>query len=78
MNQQKTYFQAGKAGMLADDIPVDNFDQLVDDGYELIVITTETGRYTTTVEDWQDFGYVDLSDTDVEIRVLHRSYMSKS
>lgn len=73
-----TYFQDGESKAINDSIPVEDFDQLVDDGYELIVIITPTKRYTASIDEWMDFGYLDLVDQDAEVRVLSRAYMGQS
>ena len=79
MRQSKTtFFQKGDTKSINDFIPVEDFDQLLDDGYELIVITTPSKRYTATVDDWLDYGYLDLIDEDAEVRVLSRAYMGQS
>lgn len=62
-------------------MPTTEFDRLVDEGYETIVVVTPTTRYTATVDEWQDYGYFDsVSGADeggpeVEVIVMHRSYM---
>lgn len=57
-------------------IEVDEFDSLVDDGYDDILVITLKARFVASLEDWLDYGYVDL-EGDVEVRTLHRSYMSR-
>jgi hypothetical protein len=78
MAQSKTYFKKAPDGLSAFSISVEEFDRILDEGYELIVVTTPTTRYTSDIEEWIDYGYIDLIDEDVEVRALHRSFMVKS
>lgn len=59
---------------------VGEFNDIVDQGYEFIVIVTPTHRWTSTVEDWQDYGYYSYEDNggQIEITCLSRGYMSLS
>jgi hypothetical protein len=75
---QKTHFIKAATETAAFDIPVTEFDELVDQGFELITITTPKARYVSSIDDWLDFGYLDLTDSDVEVRTLHTVYMGKS
>lgn len=59
---------------LAANIPTDDFDRLVDEGYDDILVITPRGRYVASIDEWLDYSYIDL-DSDTEIRVMHRSYM---
>lgn len=52
----------------------DSFDDLIDRGYDDILIVCPTKRYIASIDEWLDYGYIDL-DGDVEVRVLHKSYM---
>ena len=60
------------------------FDQIVDDGYDIIVFVTPKGRYTAGVDEWQDYGYYDIEpgvldiDDDIEVIRLNKSYMGKA
>jgi len=56
----------------------EKFNDIVDQGYEYIVIVTPTYRLTSTVEDWQDYGYYSFEDNEgrIEIFCLSASHMS--
>lgn len=64
-------------------IPSDEFDGIVDGGYEVIVFVTHKGRYSATVDEWQDYGYYDVepgqrdSDPDVDVIRMNKSYMGR-
>ena len=55
----------------------DEFDRLVDENYDDIIIITPARRYVSSLDDWLDYGYLDLSG-DVEVRVLGRSYFGRA
>lgn len=65
-------------------LPVDDFDRIVDEGYDVIVFVTSKSRYTAGVDEWQDYGYYDVEpgvtnvDPDVEVIRLNKSYMGKA
>ena len=59
---------------LAHAIVSDEFDNMLDAGYDDILIITPRGRYIASLDEWLDYSYIDL-DGDVEVRVMHRSYM---
>lgn len=54
------------------------FDQLVQQGYDLIVILGPTFRLTSTLDDWLDYGHYEAEDTDYEFISLRTSRMEKS
>lgn len=60
---------------IAYSMPVDEFDRLVDEGYDDIVVITPRQRYIASIDEWLDYSYIDLEDVDVEVRVLQKSYM---
>ena len=68
------FVHVDKDEFLAHAIEIDEFDRLVDEGYDDIVIVSPRGRYIASIDEWLDFGYIDL-DGDTEIRVLHKSFM---
>jgi len=73
-SKRKTHFTHVERDFLAHNINADEFDALVDEGYDDIVVITPKARYIASIDEWLDFGYIDL-DGDTEVRVLHRSYM---
>jgi hypothetical protein len=58
-------------------IPSELFDQWIDEGYDDIVIICPSHRYVSTIDDWLDYGYIDL-DYDVEVRVLPKAYFGSA
>lgn len=56
---------------------LDEFDKLVDEGYDDIIILTPDSRWVASIDDFLDYGYIDLAG-DVEVRVLHRSYLGRA
>ena len=72
--KRKVHYVHVEKDFLAHSIEVDEFDALVDEGYDDILVISPKGRFVASLDEWQDFGYIDLDD-DVEVRVLHRSYM---
>lgn len=62
--------------ILSHSIEVTEFDALVDAGYDDILLITPKGRFIASLEEWLDYGYVDLDD-DVEVRVMQRAYMGR-
>jgi len=74
-SKRKVHFTHVEHDFLAHNIAVDEFDALVDEGYDDIVVITPRNRYIASIDEWLDYGYIDL-DGDTEVRVLHRSYMS--
>ena len=62
--------------IVAHQIEVNEFDRLLDEGYDDILVITLKDRFIASLEDWLDYGYVDL-DGDAEVRVLHRSMMGR-
>ena len=61
-------------------VAVTDFDKMVDGGVDDILIITPKGRWLSSLDDWIDYGYVDVEDNDPstdEVRVLHRSYMGR-
>lgn len=57
-------------------IEADEFDALLDSGVDDVVVITPKGRYLASIDDWLDFGYMDLIG-DVEVRVLQKAYMGR-
>lgn len=53
----------------------DEFDRIVDDGYDFIVIVTPARRYTASIDDWYDYSWLDV-DLDTDVRVMRRAEMS--
>jgi hypothetical protein len=53
---------------------VDDFDALVDAGFDDILILTPRTRYVATIDDWLDYSYIDL-EGDAEVRTLHKAFM---
>ncbi len=58
-------------------IDVDEFDTIVDGGYDDILIVTPRARFIASVDEWLDYGYIDL-DGDAEVRSLSRAYMGRA
>jgi hypothetical protein len=58
-------------------IMCDEFDRLVDENYDDIVIVTPARRYVSSLDDWLDYGYIDI-DGDVDVRVLGRAYFGRA
>lgn len=63
--------------LIAFTIGVDDFDELVNEGWDDIMVVTPHGRYVASLEDWLDYSYIDL-DGDAEVRVMHFSYMGRA
>lgn len=55
-------------------ITSDDFDLLVDEGYDDILIITPRHRFIASIDEWLDYSYIDL-DGDVEVRTMNKSYM---
>lgn len=51
-----------------------DFDAMVDEGVDVLVIVTPSRRYVSAIDDWFDYGYHDL-EGDVDVIVLNKSYM---
>lgn len=51
----------------------DQFDWLLDAGYDDILVITPIHRYIASLDEWLDFGYVD-SNENGEFRVLPKAY----
>lgn len=77
MPQSKVYFLKATDDRAVFSIPTEEFNNVVDQGYELIAVTTPTSRYVSDVEDWLTIGYTEYDGED-EIMVLHRSFMVKA
>lgn len=60
---------------LAASMPTETFDSLVDEGYDDILIITPRHRYIASIDEWLDYSYIDLTEGDVECRVMHKAYM---
>lgn len=58
-------------------LPCEDFDKWLDEGYDDIVIVCPSKRYVSSIEDWLDYGYLDM-DYDVEVRVLSKSYFGRA
>jgi len=54
------------------------FNELVENGYDLIVIVGPTYRLMSTIDDWLDFGNYSADDTDYEFITLKTNRMEKS
>ncbi len=75
--RRKPHYIFLERDFIAQVLPVDEFDALVDSGYDDIVVVTPRGRWIASIDEWQEYGYVDL-EGDSELRVLHRSYMGRA
>jgi hypothetical protein len=53
------------------------FDRLVDEGYEDMLIITPDSRYVVSIDDWLDYGY-DAVHGGREVRMLHRSFLGRA
>jgi hypothetical protein len=79
MPKRKVHFIHIEREFIHFPIEVAEFDALVDEGYDDIVIVSPKGRYIATVDEWLDYGYIDVNDDDgTEVRVLQRSYMARA
>ncbi len=58
-------------------LSTDDFDYLLDHGFDDIAIVTPRGRWVASIDDWLDYSYFDNRD-HVDIRVMNKSYMSKA
>lgn len=58
-------------------VSADDFDRLIDEGYDDIIILTPKARWVVSIDEWLDYGYIDL-DGDVDVRVLNRSYFGRA
>jgi hypothetical protein len=56
---------------------LEEFDKLVDEGYDDIIIITPDNRYVASIDDFLDYGHLDVTG-DVEVRVLHRSFLGRA
>lgn len=74
MNNGTKTLHLPEPGGLSFHMAASEFDELVDAGYELIIIVTPKRRYIASVDDWLDYGYHDL-EGDEDIIVLNKSYM---
>ena len=54
------------------------FNELVENGYDLIVIVGPTYRLMSTIDDWLDFGNYSADDTEYEFITLKTNRMEKS
>ena len=77
MRRNKTHYIHTERDFSTFSIESDEFDRLVDEGYESILVVTPRARFIASVDEWLDYGFIDL-DGDVEVRVLHRSYMGRA
>ena len=74
--RRKVHFIHLEKDFLSHSIEVDEFDTLIAEDYDDICIITPRARYVASLDEWIDYGYIDLDD-DVDIRVLQRSYMGR-
>jgi hypothetical protein len=58
-------------------IESEQFNTLVDAGYDYITLLGPNYRLTASIEDWLDYGRYDLVD-DVDVIVLRTSRMEKA
>ena len=54
------------------------FNELVENGSDLIVIVGPTYRLMSTIDDWLDFGNYSADDTEYEFITLKTNRMEKS
>jgi hypothetical protein len=74
--RRKVHYIHIEKDFLAYSIEVDEFDALVDEGYDDIMLVTPKGRFIASLDEWQEFGYIDI-DQGSDVRVLQRSYMGR-
>lgn len=57
-------------------LTTDDFDAILDQGFDDIAIVTPRGRWVASVDDWLDYSYFDNRNYQ-DIRVMNKSYMAK-